>query len=100
MSLSVLLSDALFLILYLCFMFSVEVTEDGKRALLNLAKGDMRKVLNVLQSTVMAFDKVTEANVYMCVGYPSKQDVEQILKALLAGASIEQSFQGKRERMS
>ncbi|KAH8389492.1 hypothetical protein KR200_011854, partial [Drosophila serrata] len=72
---------------------AVEVTEDGKRALLTLAKGDMRKVLNVLQSTTMAFDKVTEDNVYKCVGYPSKQDVERILKALIAGASLEQSYQ-------
>jgi len=43
----------------------------------------MRKVLNVLQSTVMAFDTVNEDNVYMCVGYPLRQDIEQILKALL-----------------
>ncbi|KAH8282727.1 hypothetical protein KR054_009328, partial [Drosophila jambulina] len=76
---------------------AVQVTEDGKRALLTLAKGDMRKVLNVLQSTTMAFDKVTEDNVYMCVGYPSKQDVERILKSLLAGASLEQSYQAIEE---
>ncbi|XP_017121274.1 replication factor C subunit 5 [Drosophila elegans] len=71
---------------------SVQITEDGKRALLTLAKGDMRKVLNVLQSTVMAFDKVNEDNVYMCVGYPLRQDIEQILKALLSGNSLESSF--------
>ena len=28
---------------------SVSITEDGKQALLTLANGDMRKVLNVLQ---------------------------------------------------
>lgn len=52
----------------------------------------MRKVLNVLQSTVMAFDTVNEDNVYMCVGYPLRQDIEQILKALLSGSSLEDSF--------
>lgn len=74
------------------FIFRVQITEDGKRALLTLAKGDMRKVLNVLQSTVMAFDKVNEDNVYTCVGYPLRQDIEQILKALLSGNSVEDSF--------
>merc|ERR1711934_897 len=34
---------------------SVEATEDGKNALIKLARGDMRKVVNILQSTAMAF---------------------------------------------
>lgn len=48
--------------------FRINVTEDGKQALLNLAQGDMRRVLNILQSTSMAFDVVNEENVYTCVG--------------------------------
>ncbi|TMW42020.1 hypothetical protein DOY81_012902 [Sarcophaga bullata] len=35
---------------------NLNVTEDGKKALMTLSKGDMRKVLNVLQSTSMAHD--------------------------------------------
>jgi replication-associated recombination protein RarA len=30
-------------------LYSVNITSDGKQALLRLANGDMRKVLNVLQ---------------------------------------------------
>ena len=30
-------------------LFRVNVTEDGKKALVTLANGDMRKVLNILQ---------------------------------------------------
>ncbi|EDW76049.1 uncharacterized protein Dwil_GK15259 [Drosophila willistoni] len=71
---------------------AVTITDDGKKALLTLAKGDMRKVLNVLQSTVMAFNEVNENNVYMCVGYPLKQDTEQILNALLSGESFKAAF--------
>lgn len=59
------------------------VTEDGKQALLTLANGDMRKVLNVLQSTWLAFKNVTEDNVYTCVGHPLKSDIEKIIKLLL-----------------
>jgi len=40
----------------------------------------------------MAFDTVNEDNVYMCVGYPLRQDIEQILKALLSGSSLQDSF--------
>lgn len=59
------------------------VTEDGKKALLTLANGDMRKVLNVLQSTWLAYKNVTEDHVYTCVGHPLKTDIENIVKWLL-----------------
>ncbi|XP_045475872.1 replication factor C subunit 5 [Harmonia axyridis] len=61
----------------------VTITEDGKKALLQLANGDMRKVLNVLQSTWLAYNDVTEDNVYSCVGHPLKKDIESIIKLLL-----------------
>lgn len=63
--------------------FRVKVSEDGKKALLTLAKGDMRKVLNVLQSTWLAYKDVTEDNVYTCVGHPLTVDIENIVKWLL-----------------
>ena len=37
----------------------VSITEDGKEALMRLAQGDMRKVINILQSAAMAFKEVT-----------------------------------------
>lgn len=43
----------------------------------------MRKVLNVLQSTWLAYKNVTEDNVYTCVGHPLKTDIENIVKWLL-----------------
>lgn len=61
----------------------MKVSEDGKKALLTLANGDMRKVLNVLQSTWLAYKNVTEDNVYTCVGHPLKSDIENIVKWLL-----------------
>nr|CAD7200594.1 unnamed protein product [Timema douglasi]CAD7396583.1 unnamed protein product [Timema poppensis] len=63
---------------------NVSATEDGKKALLTLAQGDMRKVLNVLQSTSMAYKEVNEDNVYTCVGHPLKNDIANIVKWLLS----------------
>ncbi|XP_033119352.1 replication factor C subunit 5-like [Anneissia japonica] len=61
----------------------VEVTEDGMKALITLATGDMRKSLNMLQSTSMAYDVVNEENVYMCTGHPLTTDIEQMLNWML-----------------
>ncbi|KAG0425432.1 hypothetical protein HPB47_027410 [Ixodes persulcatus] len=59
------------------------VTDDGKKALMDLAQGDMRKALNILQSTSMAFEEVTENNVYQCVGHPLKSDISNMVTTLL-----------------
>lgn len=43
----------------------------------------MRKVLNILQCTSMAFDVINETNVYLCCGYPLKEDIKDVLESLL-----------------
>ncbi|OAD54788.1 Replication factor C subunit 5 [Eufriesea mexicana] len=62
---------------------NLNVSEDGKQALMRLSGGDMRKVLNVLQSTWLAFGAVTEENVYSCVGHPLPVDIKNIVNWLL-----------------
>lgn len=64
-------------------LIRVNITDDGAKALITLGQGDMRKVLNVLQSTHMAYGEVTEDNVYTCVGHPLKSDITNIVKWLL-----------------
>ncbi|KAF2360327.1 Replication factor C C-terminal [Trinorchestia longiramus] len=61
----------------------VDMTTDGKQALVVLAGGDMRRVLNVLQSTHLAYGKVTEDNVYTCVGHPLRSDIKTIINWML-----------------
>ncbi|NWX89673.1 RFC5 factor, partial [Nothoprocta ornata] len=61
----------------------VDVTEDGMKALVTLSSGDMRRALNILQSTSMAFGTVTEENVYTCTGHPLKCDIANILDWML-----------------
>lgn len=63
--------------------FSVKVTEGGKKALMELGSGDMRKVLNILQGTATAFPEVNEDNVYTCVGHPTPTDMSNVLNWLL-----------------
>ena len=56
---------------------------DGEQALLRLANGDMRKVLNILQATAAAFDVIDGNAVYSTTGSPLPSDVESVLKWLL-----------------
>ena len=62
---------------------AVNATPDGLDACITLGEGDMRKCLNILQSTHMAFDAVTPDSVYRCTGSPKPDDVQIILTCLL-----------------
>lgn len=61
----------------------LDVPESGLEALKRLSNGDMRKALNILQSTHMASQQITEETVYLCTGNPLPQDVQQITHWLL-----------------
>ncbi|XP_065566111.1 replication factor C subunit 5-like [Artemia franciscana] len=61
----------------------VNVTESGRKALLALSGGDMRRVLNILQATSMAFPEATEETVYTCVGHPLPSDMAAVANWLL-----------------
>lgn len=61
----------------------VNYTEDGIKSILALSGGDMRRVLNLLQSTSMSSDVVDEKNVYMTSGAPLPRDVDMTLEWLL-----------------
>lgn len=60
-----------------------QTTPDGLDAILRLSGGDMRRVLNLLQSTAMSFAVVDEASVYLTSGAPLPKDVDHILDLLL-----------------
>jgi len=62
----------------------VNVTECGKQAILQLAGGDLRRVLNLLQSTQMAYpDSVNEETVYLTAGAAIPSVINQMLQSLL-----------------
>jgi replication factor C subunit 3/5 len=62
----------------------VNLTDDGKRALLKLCKGDMRRALSVLQACHAAYDTIGESEVYTCTGSPLPADIETIINSMLA----------------
>ncbi|CAG7659643.1 unnamed protein product [Allacma fusca] len=74
----------------------LNVTEDAKKALIKLGEGDMRKVLNILQSTALAFSissdpngrndevSLTEEHMYACTGAPMPADIERIVNWMLS----------------
>jgi len=64
---------------HVCREEKIKITEDGKAALMSLSQGDMRRVLNILQSCAMAFDSVSEYNVYKCTGHPQKADINNVV---------------------
>eukprot|EP01130_Rhizamoeba_saxonica_P015978 TRINITY_DN7299_c0_g1_i1.p1 TRINITY_DN7299_c0_g1~~TRINITY_DN7299_c0_g1_i1.p1 ORF type:complete len:338 (+),score=64.98 TRINITY_DN7299_c0_g1_i1:32-1015(+) len=68
---------------YIIEQEGVEATEGGIKALINLAEGDMRKIINVLQSTNMSFGVVNEVNVYKTTGNPNPEDIHSMLQVML-----------------
>ncbi|CAJ1964080.1 unnamed protein product [Cylindrotheca closterium] len=62
---------------------NVALSEDGMKAVLRLSGGDMRRVLNLLQSTAMSHKEVDENNVYLTSGAPLPRDIDEILNCLL-----------------
>ncbi|EGT48901.1 hypothetical protein CAEBREN_08790 [Caenorhabditis brenneri] len=68
---------------------SVKMTPDGQKALLTVSKGDMRTVINTLQSTAMSFDTVSESTVYQCIGQPTPNEMKEVVTCLLNKPSKE-----------
>ncbi|KAF5350205.1 hypothetical protein D9758_007847 [Tetrapyrgos nigripes] len=62
----------------------VKLTEDGKKALLKLSKGDMRRALNILQACHAAYDMTSETEIYACTGNPLPSDIETLVNSMLS----------------
>jgi len=62
---------------------NVNITDDGMKALVRLAKGDMRRSLNILQSTHIGYGHVNEENVYLCTGNPLPSDIKNMVDWML-----------------
>ena len=62
---------------------ATRITDDGRTAILRLANGDMRRVLNILQATASGFEEISAESVYACTGNPQPADIQALLKILL-----------------
>lgn len=69
----------------------VNLTQDGRQALLKLSRGDMRRALNVLQACHAAYPVTDESTIYACTGNPHPNDIEQIMNSMM-NESFETSY--------
>ena len=71
----------------------LKVTDLGINSIIKRSNGDMRKVLNIMQSVSMIYPIINEKNINTCIGYPRKQDMVQIFN-LLINEQFEKSYYG------
>jgi replication factor C subunit 3/5 len=64
----------------------IELTDDGARAITQVGSGDMRKVLNIFQTTAMGHKGCVNASaVYSSTGVPPPEDIDSFLRTLMNG---------------
>ena len=61
----------------------INITNDGVKLITKISKGDMRKVLNTIQTTNMVYDVINNENVTKCIGYPSSVNINKIYSSLI-----------------
>ncbi len=62
----------------------IKIEKEAKDAILMIARGDMRKVLNLLQSvSFMKESKISEKDIYVASGLPIHSDMDYIIQILL-----------------
>jgi replication factor C subunit 3/5 len=67
----------------ICNIENIPIDDDSTiEKIVEIAKGDMRKILNIVESTHMSYGRVSIDNVYSCTGLPSQQQVEFIMKTV------------------
>jgi replication factor C subunit 3/5 len=76
---------------YICEEEHIEKEENGVDAVMRLGCGDMRRALNLLQSTCMSAGQVSEDAAYQCAGKPLPSDIDAIATCLF-NESLKDSF--------
>ena len=69
-----------------CTLEGLQVDADASQAIVRLSGGDMRKVLNILESCSLAYRTITVQKIYEVTGRPSPEDIETIYTALTTEA--------------
>ena len=64
----------------------VKLTRQGINTIIHHSGGDMRKVINHLQSVSMAYNIVNEKSINICLGYPSKKNIIDIIDYLMTNS--------------
>ncbi len=67
----------------ICEIERIEIDQNTINKIIEIGKGDMRKILNILESTYMSFGIVNIDNVYSSTGLPSEMQIDYILDVIL-----------------
>lgn len=62
---------------------NIIVTDDGINTIINRSRGDMRKILNILQTTSMTNDIINDDAVNRSINYPTSDIMQKIIRALM-----------------
>ena len=65
-------------IINICKENKIQYTIDGLDYLIKISKGDLRKIINNIQSISMAYNELSYDNISRCLGYPNIKDIEKI----------------------
>jgi len=68
---------------YIAKKEDIYITEDGTKAILEIAKGDLRKAINILQAAASFGKDITYDSVYDIIGMVKPNDVLEIIKSAL-----------------
>jgi replication factor C subunit 3/5 len=69
-----------------------KVTPEALSSILDLSSGDMRRVLNILQSCASSYDSITEEVVYRVTGKPLPSEIQACVEVLL-NSDFQASFE-------
>jgi replication factor C subunit 3/5 len=62
----------------------IKLTRQGVMTIIHNSGGDMRKVINHLQSVSMAYSIVNEKSINICLGYPSKKNIVDMIEYVMS----------------
>lgn len=66
----------------ICDTENISIDSQTIEKIIEIGKGDMRKILNIVESTHMSYGNVNLDNVYACTGLPSPYQVEFLMKTV------------------
>lgn len=61
----------------------IEITKNGIETVIKRGNGDLRRVLNILQSASLSYKALNEKNINLCLGYPREEQMRNILDYLV-----------------
>jgi replication factor C small subunit len=67
----------------------LKITEDGIKAVVRIAEGDLRRTANILQIASALGEKITEDTIYEAASLAKPQEVKQMLELALNGKFVE-----------